>query len=147
MIFRCSRTSRAASTSSGFTLLEVIVATAIVALVFVAMMEIFSSGLRTEGQADEYATAMQHATRVMNDLLLNTRQPETAQYDGRFDDGAVWHATAEPYLSPDELPDSPHNLPIVRMLLRVKVTWQFRGAPRQVELQSLKNILRKSSKS
>lgn len=139
------RTPRAAP---GFTLLEVIVATAIVGLVFVAMMEIFSSGLRTEGQADEYATAMQHATRVMNDLLINTRQATPAHYEGRFDDGATWQASSEVYRSPDETSESANNLPLVRMLLRVEVRWQSRGGTeRHVEIQSLKNILRESSKS
>ncbi|MDD5544814.1 MAG: prepilin-type N-terminal cleavage/methylation domain-containing protein [Acidobacteriia bacterium] len=141
-------TPRRAPPASGFTLLEVIVATAIVGLVFVAMMEIFSSGLRTEGQADEYATAMQHATRVMNDLLINTRQSTPTQFSGTFDDGAIWQASSEIYHSASESAESTDNLPLVRMLLRVQVTWRSRGGTeRHVEIQSLKNILRESSKS
>jgi len=136
-----------ASSKAGFSLLEVIVATAIVALVFVSMMEIFSSGLRTEGKADEYATAMQHATRVMNDLWVNTRQAQTAQFDGRFEDGATWHASVDVFRSPGEALDSSKDLPFEKMLLRVEVAWGPRGSEKTVQIQSIKNVLKGSSKS
>jgi len=125
----------------------VIVATALVALVFVSMMEIFSGGLRTEGKAEEYARAMQDATQVMNDLLVNTRDPIPKQLSGRFDDGVNWRATVEVFRLPNEPPDSSKNLPMEKMLFRVEVSWTSHGSEKNVQLESIKNILQESSKS
>jgi prepilin-type N-terminal cleavage/methylation domain-containing protein len=133
--------------SAGFTLLEVIVATAIVALVFVSMMEIFSSGLRTDGLADEYATATQEATRVMNELYVNTRQDQPTVLEGHFEDGASWAAAADPFAPPDEPVDSTKNLALQRMLLRVEVRWTSHGIEKKLQLQTVKNVLKASSKS
>jgi general secretion pathway protein I len=142
-----SNKSTGAHGDAGFSLLEVIVATAIVAIAFVALMEIFSSGLRTEGMADEYTLAMQHATRVMNDVLVTSRQAQSAQFDGRFDDGATWHASVEPFVSPGEVIDPARPMRMQRMLLRVEVTWSSRGSPKKVQLQTIKNVISQSSKS
>jgi prepilin-type N-terminal cleavage/methylation domain-containing protein len=144
-----SRPSRMSSPSSqsGFSLLEVIVATAIVGLVFVSMMEIFSNGLRTEGRADEYVTAMQQATRVMNDLWIHTLETQPSKNEGRFEDGSTWHTAVEIFRAPDEALDSSQDLPFERMLLRVEVTWDSRGTEKKVQLQSIKNVLKGSSKS
>jgi prepilin-type N-terminal cleavage/methylation domain-containing protein len=135
------------SSQSGFSLLEVVVATAIVALVFVSMMEIFSNGLRTEGRADEYVTATQQATRVMNDLWIKTLEAQPAQNEGKFEDGNTWHTSVETFRLPNEALDSSKDLPMERMLLRVEVTWNSRGTEKKVQLQSLKNVLKASSKS
>lgn len=135
------------SSQTGFSLLEVIVATAIVALVFVSMMEIFSNGLRTEGRADEYVTAMQQATRVMNDLWINTLEAQPVQNEGRFDDGTTWRTSVETFRLPGEALDSSKNLPMEKMILRVEVTWNSRGTEKKVQLQSIKNVLKGSSKS
>lgn len=132
---------------SGFSLLEVIVATMIVAIVFASMMEIFSSGLRTEGVADEYATAMLRASRVMNDLSLHTTQAQPSKSEGRFEDGASWRASADLYRPPDESAAPPSPLPFERMLLHVEVFWTSRGSEKKVQLESIKNVLRESSKS
>jgi prepilin-type N-terminal cleavage/methylation domain-containing protein len=136
----------APSSQSGFSLLEVIVATAIVALVFVSMMEIFSSGLRTEGRADEYATAMQQGTRVMNDLWINTLETQPSRNQGRFDDDTTWRSSVEVFRLPGEALDSSNYLPMEKMILRVEVTWNSRGSEKKVQLQSIKNVLKGSSK-
>ena len=141
------RTVNSPSSQSGFSLLEVIVATAIVALVFVSMMEIFSNGLRTEGRADEYVTAMQQATRLMNDLWINTLDAQPSLNEGHLDDGATWHSSVESYRLPGEALDSSKNLPMEKMILRVEVTWNSRGSEKKVQLQSIKNVLKGSSKS
>ena len=143
----CYSPRRARRSSAGFTLLEVIVATAIVALVFVAMMEIFSSGLRTEGLADQYATATQEATRVMNELYVNTRQTQPTVLQGRFGDGATWTAAADPFQPPDESPDATQNMRVQRMLLRVEVHWTSHGTQKTVQLETVENVLKPSSKS
>lgn len=132
---------------AGFSLLEVIVATMIVAIVFASMMEIFSSGLRTEGVADEYATATLRASRVMNDLSLHTAQTQSSKSEGRFEDGASWRTSADIYRPPIESVTLPTSLPFERMLLHVEVSWTSRGSEKKVQIESIKNVLRESSKS
>lgn len=135
------------SAASGFSLLEVIVATAVMAMVFVAMMEIFSGGMRTEGKADEYSTAMQHATQVMNELIVYTRDAAPRQTMGNFEDGYGWHASVDVFRLPDESQDSSKNLIMEKLLLHVEVGWTSRGSEKKVTLDTVKNVLRESSKS
>lgn len=132
---------------AGFSLLEVMVATAIVAIVFVSMMQIFSSGLRTGGLADEYSTAMLHATRVMNDWMVSPPRPWPSTSEGKFDDGTAWRATVDFFHPPEVAADHPPAPPFDPILLHVEVTWTSRGVERKVQLDSLKNVPRESSKS
>ncbi len=117
------------------------------ALVFVAMMEIFSSGLRAEGQADEYSRAVLHANRIMNDLYVTAQAPTSEQTQGQFEDGYAWTASVKPYQPSDEDDDSLKSMNLRRVLLQVEVQWKSHGGERRVQLETIKNVLKESSKS
>ncbi len=56
---------------SGFTLIEVVVALAILGVTVSIVMQIFSSGLKNLRRIDLAHRAMSHAENVMNDVLVN----------------------------------------------------------------------------
>ena len=73
----------------GFTLLEVIIAFVIMALVLGASFETFSTGLRNAGTAGDYAGAVVRAEGKLA-LLGATERLAEGSSSGRFDDAYVW---------------------------------------------------------
>lgn len=63
--------------SKGFSLLEVMVALAILGVSIVAIFQLFSMTLRSTGKAENYTKALIHARSVM-DELYSTPDPEEA---------------------------------------------------------------------
>ncbi|MBI5050582.1 MAG: prepilin-type N-terminal cleavage/methylation domain-containing protein [Nitrospirae bacterium] len=113
----------------GFTLIEVIVAMAILAIMLVTIMQLFSGGLKASRTSCNYTRAIVHAKDKMEELL---EKPE--QGSGDFGDGFEWASTIEPYKEPD---DSQFKL----LKVIVKISWY--KAPEQqnsLELLSMKTI-------
>jgi general secretion pathway protein I len=110
----------------GFTLLEVIVAVAIMGISLVLIMQLFSGGLRSGKTSQDYTTAVIHTREKMEEMLINP-----AAGTGEFDNGYRWQTEVVPYGSQGK-EDS-------RLLkISVKVSWSERN--RTVELTTLKAI-------
>jgi prepilin-type N-terminal cleavage/methylation domain-containing protein len=82
-------------TQLGFTLLEVVIAMAIVGLGVVALMEIFSLGLRLTTASAARTEAVAYSRQVMDEFLV--RQ----MFDGRADAGSIgkthrWQVDVQP---------------------------------------------------
>ena len=113
----------------GFTLIEVIVAIAILAIMLVTIMQLFSGGLKASRTSCNYTRAIVHAKDKMEEVLA---KPE--QGSGKFDDGFEWTSTIEPYKEPE---DTQFKL----MKIIVKISWY--KSPKQqssLELLSMKTI-------
>jgi len=99
--------------SSGFTLIEVLVALAVIGVGIVVVHEAFSIGLRTVDLASERATGLMLLHEKAQELSREPRQSgETVT--GKFDDPFVeyaWEASCE------AVPDEDY------FLLTVKVVW------------------------
>lgn len=114
---------------SGFTLMEVIVAIAILGISFVLVMQLFSGGLQASRSSCDYTRAVVHAKDKMEEL--STSPVSDA---GEFEDGFKWETVVEPYEKTD--------VPAFNILqIKVKVFWDdIRSKPRSVELVSLKVV-------
>ncbi|MBI5212969.1 MAG: type II secretion system protein [Nitrospirae bacterium] len=110
--------------NSGFTLLEVIIAIAIMGISVVLVMQLFSGGLRSGKTAADYTMAVIHAREKMEEMLTD---PSVGT--GDFGDGYRWQAEAAHY-SPGEKEDSE------LLKITVKVSWPEKN--RAVELVTLK---------
>ncbi len=110
----------------GFTLLEVIVAIAILGMGIVMVMQLFSAGLRSGRLSREYSMAVLHAREKMEEMLI-----EPAQGTGEFDDGYQWQTGVSGYNAADS-----DDLKLLK--ITVRVSWPETGKDRAVELVTLK---------
>ncbi len=66
----------------GMTLLEMLVATAIMAIVVAGVLSALSGSVRNASRLRDYDRAVQLAQLRMNELLLDERFPRDAEVDG-----------------------------------------------------------------
>lgn len=89
-------TSRARVSERGFTLIEVIVAFAIVALAMSALFQIFSTGLRSSVVTENYNMAVLLADSKLAGIGIE--EPlEAGDQSGTFDNGFRWETNVRPY--------------------------------------------------
>ena len=86
----------------GFTLLEVMVATTIMAIAVVGLLSSLSTSLRNASRLTDYDRAALLARRRMDELLLDPRLPRFATVEGRWDPAAAgveggWRARLTPF--------------------------------------------------
>jgi general secretion pathway protein I len=113
----------------GFTLIEVIISVAVLAVSFVLVMQLFSGGLRASRASCDYSRAIVHARDKMEEMAFS---PE--QGSGDFEDGFSWRTDVEPLESDN---DQQRSL----MKIRVKVFWSdATDRNNAIELVSLKAV-------
>ena len=133
---------RARRHSSGFSLLEVLVAFIIVALVVTALFRLFGGALGNASAADEWTRALLVAQSRLA-LAAATVPLREASDGGTEADGRIaWRTVVTPYVPPDndpELEGTAQAMPT--RLYRVSVDVQFPGIggqPRTLTLSTLK---------
>ncbi len=112
----------------GFTLLEIIVAMAILGMGIVMVMQLFSGGLRSAGLSRDYSVALLHARAKMEEMLLNP-----VEAAGEFDDGFRWHTEVSLCDRADCEASGPTRI-------TVWVLWPAGDGERAVELVTLKAL-------
>ncbi len=91
-----SRGCRETEYRGGFTLIEVLVALAIVVLALGSLLEIFSTSLRGVRRAEAYTEAVLLAESKLAAMGIETPLEEGGQR-GRFDDRFRWRTTVRPF--------------------------------------------------
>jgi len=108
---------RKESACRGFTLLEVLVSTALLATVFVAVMGLASQSLRNITRMKSQESALLHAREKMNEvLLLEELAPGTQS--GEWKDGYQWQMQILPNVHNDQLQDRTNGLFDIRVVIR-----------------------------
>jgi len=126
-----SRNNGARRATGGFTLVEVLIAFAILAVTLTALLQAFSQGLRSMEVAEDYATATMLARSKMAEIgpLIAVEEGELT---GEFENGWHWRVAIVPYAGEE---DTGQELEAVR-LFDVKVAIERNEVP-LVELNSL----------
>lgn len=126
----------------GFSLLEVLVAFIIVALVVTALFRLFGGALGNASAADEWTRALLVAQSRL-EMAAAARPLREASDAGTEDDGRVsWRTSVVPYVPPDANPDlerASESMPT--RLYRVSVEVRFAGdtgKERSVSLSTVK---------
>jgi general secretion pathway protein I len=93
----------------GFSMLEVLVAFVILALVGTALFRLFSGALNNAAAAEDYSRAVLVAESVLAEAAGTHPLREAAQ-SGSADDGRIeWTTRVTPYLAPQVNPDTEHG--------------------------------------
>ena len=117
----------------GFSLLEVVVAIAIMAGGFLVVLNLFSASVRSVDFSGQYLKGVTLANSKINELEILNFEPD--EYSGSFknEESYRWEVDIAPYDSP--LNDSDSGIQLQKVLL--KVFWEDRGQVRNVELATL----------
>src|SRR5258708_5547039 len=125
----------ARSRSTGFTLIEVLVALAIVGMVLAAIAGVFSNGLLAHETAADAEAALALAEEKL--ALAGASHPGSSNgtYAGRF----AWQTTVSPYTDSDKSkpPAAPNFLPVLYRIA-VSVVWPDGRRSREVALSTLR---------
>lgn len=116
----------------GFSLLEVLVAFAILSVSLGVLLQVFATGLRSTVLADEYSRAALHAESLLEALGRDSHLSEGVT-QGRIDDRYSWRSTVSVYVD-ETLPD---DLPVIPYRVTVEVFWD-EPEPRFVVLETLR---------
>jgi len=119
----------------GFTLIEVLVAAAVLGITASALFGLFSKSLFNIGRVEELHRYELAAENVMNRVLLLPTLPGGGQATGVLDEsGARWNVTVQPW-APAGFTSRPAEA-IVRVA--VSITWPGRSIPRTIQVEALK---------
>ncbi len=120
---------------NGFTLIEVLVAFAIMAFALGALLQTFATGLRSLGTAQSYTTAALQARSKLAEIgpIVPLEQGE---HSGELADGFAWRARVEPYepAVPEGVPGGPR---LSGYKVEVTVSW---SGGREVSLTTLRLV-------
>lgn len=117
----------------GFSLLEVVVALAILAGGFLAVLNLFSGSVRSVDFSGQYLKAVTLASSKISELEMLNFEPN--EYSGNFqnEESYRWEVDIAPHDSP--LNDKEAGIQLQKVLL--KVSWEDKGKTRNVELATL----------
>ena len=118
----------------GFSLLEVIVALAIMAGGFLAVLNLFSGSVRSVDFSGQYLKAVTLANSKMNELEILNFAVDDQTGIFKNEKNYRWELDITPYES--DLNDEKSNIQLQKVLL--KVLWNDNGNPRKVELATLR---------
>jgi general secretion pathway protein I len=119
--------------SGGFTLLEVIIAFVIMALVVGATFDTFSTGLRSALLTGDYAGAVVRAESRLA-LLAFSEPLEAGVKSGKFDDVYVWRTEVRPVPADKETDTPPPPFSLYDVV--VTVAWGSGAHARKITLKS-----------
>ena len=115
----------------GFTLLEVVIAFALLAGMLVVGLRLISEGGSAVGRAERRTMALLHAESKLAELLATARRP--AELKGEFADGYRWWASL--VWAAERQPGEPPP-PVETLVLTVTVAAPGEGAARGVSLDT-----------
>jgi general secretion pathway protein I len=126
---------RTAISEAGFTLLEVMVAVAILAMVLVTLMGVKNRSMQDVMVADHITTATLLAKREMTEILQNkTSRPKESETEDKFEEEVFRDYTWKKTITPLTIPTA--GGPIIITEIKVAVLWQEGNRQEQVELVS-----------
>ena len=127
--------------TGGFTLLEVVVALAVLGVGLIVIIELFSGGLRVGRVSGEYTRAVGYARVKMEDIAL-AREIKEGMEEGEFDKNYRWHLEVTRVdLLPGEQPVD-ITLPVDLYQIKLQVIWKSGSQERSAAIESMKVIKR-----
>lgn len=123
----------------GFTLIEVVVASALLALALTLLLGSLSGAVRQVRQADDASRVALHAQSLL--AQVGVGQPLVAGVEeGEWEQGRYrWRLELAPFVDPGRRPNAPVPVgPAKLMELSLDVQWDQDGRPRTLQWHSLR---------
>ena len=133
--------------SSGFTLLEVLIAVAILGTAIVVLLLQFSVALRAGSITQNVTVAVLHAREKIEELKMERELSESSQ-SGTFSDCYEWETQVIPYRH-ETIPEDEQiyeNLKVETYQLSSVVKWKDGERTKQVLLTTLRTVRKKAWK-
>jgi len=135
---------KAGKKASGFTLIEVVVAMAILGIGLAVVVELFGGGLRLAGVSDEYTKATGYARIKLEEITL-ARTLEEGVQEGDFDNRFRWQVEVKKV---DLLPpgkETTYQPPVALYRVKIDVLWQSGSRDRVATLESYRMLKEEAS--
>ncbi len=134
-----TRWSPLAARSGGFTLIEVMAAFAIFAILFAVVLQILSTALSNTRRSAEFTDAALWAQSKLESV--GVEEPlEPGRWTGSFDDNFDWELTIEPYMVSDERGLDPDDLPVALYWVSLEVMWGDEVRQREAVFDTLRAV-------
>jgi general secretion pathway protein I len=127
------------SKAKGFTLIEVVVAMAILGIGLIVIIELFSGGLRLARTSIEYTEAINYARMKMEELGIKQIMEEGSE-EGEFENTFRWQMETKKV---DILPaqtGTDYKPPVDLFQVKVKVFWKSGSKERSTTLETYRTI-------
>ena len=131
---RAARVSK--RSNAGFTLLEVIVATAIMATAIIGLSSLVTQSLSNASQVREYDRAAMLARTQMNELIAIDKPLLGQELRGEIDEHTAWRGVIEPWEVPAGA--GPGTSFLARIVL--EVSWESGGETKKIELEGFRRV-------
>jgi prepilin-type N-terminal cleavage/methylation domain-containing protein len=137
---RLSAAPRNVFTTTGFTLIEVVIAIAILGVALAVIFELFSGGLRLGRVSKEYVMAMNYASLKMEELTTKEEVLEGSE-EGEFNKEYRWQTFVKKLdLLPIEEKGIDFKPPAELMNIKVNVLWKSGAKERLTAIESYKAV-------
>jgi general secretion pathway protein I len=136
-VFSHSLSSRKSLKSSdGFTLLEVLVALALLGIAVTVILQLFSANLKSISASEEYVAGSLEAQSKMREILDSEEFSERS-WNGVTDNGYRFQVSVS-----DTLPERVENLPVKLVVVEVKVFWARGAGEKSLTLKTMKMVVK-----
>ncbi len=126
------------SDCQGFSLLEVLVATSLMGLVLVVLLQVLTGAMRAQEMTLEHARALQVAERALQESCT-AMNLDAAQYQGQAESYNYLVKVTPQY----EVADQTLDRQVKCSLIQVKVSWQERGSDKSVSLETVRTAVQR----
>jgi len=131
---------------SGFTLIEVVVAMAILGISLILVIELFSGGLRLGRASEEYTQASHYAQMKLEEIAM-TRQMEEGSEEGEFDSTYRWQVeTKKVEILPLE-GATDYTPPADLFQVQVRIIWKSGRQEKTTTIETFKTVKPESDES
>jgi general secretion pathway protein I len=129
------------SNRRGFTLLEVLVASVIMAVAITGLMSAISTSLRSAARLTDYDRAVLLGRQKMDELLIAVKVPKLTPFEGTWDETITggppmaWRARLSPYEMP---PNAGLGMPFLERI-QLEIWWTTQDRRRSFSLEGFRN--------
>jgi len=125
----------------GFTLIEIMVAMAVLAIALTVIFELFSGGLRLAGKSENYSRAIFYGRQLLEEICLQKNLSENEE-EGEFAGGYTWRYEIKP-LSVLIEQNGDNNFSLKIFDVKVSVFWPSGENKKTINFETFKTVVEK----